>query len=209
MARAWASASSSRRRMTAPIARRSTLKKAGVGVAQIVDLRPETEGSLADAARAAGIEIIAAPRSLASNGRLRVKAVRIRHPGGDRTLACDALLMSGGWTPSVHLFSQSRGKLVFDEALAALQAGSVGSARAIRRRLQRGLRSCRGAQRGRRSRARGGGGGRLRRGGSANLRGQRQSSGVGRLVCCSIARRSSIVARKPSSTSRTTSAPRM
>ena len=27
--------------------------------------------------------------------------------------------MSGGWTPSVHLFSQSRGKLAFDEALQA------------------------------------------------------------------------------------------
>ena len=31
--------------------------------------------------------------------------------------------MSGGWTPSVHLFSQSRGKLVFDEALQAFLPG--------------------------------------------------------------------------------------
>ena len=61
------------------------LKKAGVGVAQIVDLRPEAEGSLADAARAAGIEIIAAAAILGVQGRLRVKAVRIKHPGGDRT----------------------------------------------------------------------------------------------------------------------------
>ena len=28
--------------------------------------------------------------------------------------------MSGGWTPSVHLHSQSRGKLVFDDARADL-----------------------------------------------------------------------------------------
>ena len=100
------------------------LKKAGVGVAQIVDLRPEAEGSLTDAARAAGIEIIAAAAILGVQGRLRVKAVRIKHPGGDRTLACDALLMSGGWTPSVHLFSQSRGKLVFDEALQLFKPGA-------------------------------------------------------------------------------------
>ncbi len=100
------------------------LKKAGVGVAQIVDLRPETEGSLTDAARAAGIEIIAAAAILGVQGRLRVKAVRIEHPGGDRILACDALLMSGGWTPSVHLFSQSRGKLVFDEALQLFKPGA-------------------------------------------------------------------------------------
>ncbi len=31
-----------------------------------------------------------------------------------RKIPVDALLMSGGWTPSVHLFSQSRGKLKFD-----------------------------------------------------------------------------------------------
>ena len=100
------------------------LKKAGVGVAQIVDLRPEAEGSLTDAARAAGIEIIAAAAILGVQGRLRVKAVRIKHPGGDRILACDALLVSGGWTPSVHLFSQSRGKLVFDEALQLFKPGA-------------------------------------------------------------------------------------
>ena len=32
--------------------------------------------------------------------------------------------MSGGWTPSVHLFSQSRGKLVFDEALQVFKPGA-------------------------------------------------------------------------------------
>ena len=32
--------------------------------------------------------------------------------------------MSGGWTPSVHLFSQSRGKLVFDEALQLFRPGA-------------------------------------------------------------------------------------
>ena len=41
-----------------------------------------------------------------------------------RTVACDALMMSGGWTPSVHLFSQSRGKLAFDEALQVFKPGA-------------------------------------------------------------------------------------
>ncbi len=44
--------------------------------------------------------------------------------GRERKVACDALLMSGGWTPSVHLFSQSRGKLVFDEALQLFKPGA-------------------------------------------------------------------------------------
>ncbi len=100
------------------------LKKAGVNVALIVDLRPDTKGALADAARAAGVEIIAGAAILGTEGRLSVKAVRIRHMGKDRTVACDALIMSGGWTPSVHLFSQSRGKLVFDEALQLFKPGS-------------------------------------------------------------------------------------
>ena len=39
---------------------------------------------------------------------------------GGRTRAADALLLSGGWTPTVHLYAQARGKLRYDEALAAL-----------------------------------------------------------------------------------------
>jgi sarcosine oxidase, subunit alpha len=100
------------------------LKTAGVGVALIADLRPEARGPLADSARAAGIEVIAGAAILGVDGRLRVNAVRIKHSGGERKVACDALLMSGGWTPSVHLFSQSRGKLVFDEALQLFKPGA-------------------------------------------------------------------------------------
>jgi sarcosine oxidase, subunit alpha len=100
------------------------LEKAGVGVALIVDLRREASGPLPDAARGAGIEVVAGAEILGADGRLRINAVRIKQPGGDRTVACDALLMSGGWTPSVHLFSQSRGKLVFDEALRLFKPGA-------------------------------------------------------------------------------------
>src|SRR6202167_3338127 len=99
------------------------LKKAGIGVALIADLRPEAEGPLANSARAAGSEVIAGAEILGAHGRLRVNAVRIRHQGEARKVACDALLMSGGWTPSVHLFSQSRGKLVFDETLQLFKPG--------------------------------------------------------------------------------------
>jgi sarcosine oxidase, subunit alpha len=100
------------------------LKTAGVGVALIIDLRPESKGPLANAAQAAGIEVSAGAEVLGADGRLRVNAVRIKHPDGERKVACDALLMSGGWTPSVHLFSQSRGKLVFDEALRLYKPGA-------------------------------------------------------------------------------------
>src|ERR1700723_115020 len=99
-------------------------KKAGVGVALIVDLRSEAKGALADAAQAAGIEVVAGAEILGADGRLRVNAVRIKRRGAERKVACDALIMSGGWTPSVHLFSQSRGKLIFDEALQLFKPGA-------------------------------------------------------------------------------------
>ena len=36
-----------------------------------------------------------------------------------RVIACDLLAVSGGWNPAVHLFSQSRGTLRYDQRLAA------------------------------------------------------------------------------------------
>ncbi|BCH63855.1 sarcosine oxidase subunit alpha [Agrobacterium vitis] len=94
------------------------LKKAGVQIVAIIDSRRNPgPGVLADA-KAAGIEVLTEHCVLDTAGRLRVKSITIASKGGfdRRKLAVDALLMSGGWTPSVHLFSQSRGKLRFDAA---------------------------------------------------------------------------------------------
>jgi sarcosine oxidase subunit alpha len=46
--------------------------------------------------------------------------------GARRVLPCDCVGLSGGWTPAVHLFSQSRGKLAFDADIDAfIPAASV------------------------------------------------------------------------------------
>src|SRR5581483_388723 len=37
--------------------------------------------------------------------------------GSSAHIDCDLVLMSGGWTPTVHLYSQARGKLAYDERL--------------------------------------------------------------------------------------------
>ena len=58
--------------------------------------------------RGAGIEGVIGARG--------VEAVR----AGGQTRDCDALLLSGGWSPTVHLYAQARGRLRYDEALAAL-----------------------------------------------------------------------------------------
>ena len=124
MASRSASAWSSRRRTTAPIAPPSTSsKRASTSRSSPTCARTRT-GRCSEAARAAGLEVAHGAEILGVDGRLRVKSVRIKHQGGERKVACDALIMSGGWTPSVHLFSQSRGKLVFDEALQVFRPGT-------------------------------------------------------------------------------------
>ena len=94
------------------------LKKAGVSIAAIVDLRDNPSGAAVDQARALGIEINHGRAVVKVGGRLRVSSMTIgpKNGGSQRTIAIDALLTSSGWTPSVHLFSQSRGKVAFDDA---------------------------------------------------------------------------------------------
>jgi sarcosine oxidase subunit alpha len=96
---------------------------AGTAITAIADLRNDPAGAAVEAARAAGIPVRPATTIGGTIGRLRVigaDLVPLKEgslKGGRRErLACDLVLMSGGWTPSVHLFSQSRGKLRFDEA---------------------------------------------------------------------------------------------
>ncbi|TPM36118.1 sarcosine oxidase subunit alpha family protein [Mesorhizobium sp. B2-3-4] len=60
-------------------------------------------------------------RTLASAiGRLRVEAVTL--DDGSR-LDADCVLVSGGWTPTIHLFGQAKGKLAWSEARAAFLPG--------------------------------------------------------------------------------------
>ena len=58
-----------------------------------------------------------------------------------RAIACDLLAVSGGWNPVVHLFSQSRGTIRYDERLAAYVPDSAVSAYSRRRRRLRRLRA--------------------------------------------------------------------
>ena len=92
------------------------LKRAGIGIAAIVDLRDNPSGLLVDEARALGIEVNHGRAVTSANGSQRIKSmtVQAKAGGAERTIAVDALLMSAGWTPSVHMFSQSRGKVAFD-----------------------------------------------------------------------------------------------
>ena len=103
------------------------LHRAGASIKAIVDVRAgPSNGALPEAARRAGLPIETQSTVIGTSGRLRVRAVRIQKvdasgaaAGPARRIRCDLVLMSGGLTPSVHLFSQSRGKLAWDESLGA------------------------------------------------------------------------------------------
>ncbi len=60
-------------------------------------------------------------------GRSGVAGVKV----GSQNRPADTLLLSGGWTPTVHLFMQARGKLRYDESLAALVPSGVVEAVAV------------------------------------------------------------------------------
>jgi len=96
------------------------LARAGVEIAAIADLRETADGALPAAARAAGHKVLTGTVVAGTSGRRRITGVRLAGRDGRATsVACDLLLMSGGFTPNVSLFSQSRGKLRFDETLKA------------------------------------------------------------------------------------------
>ena len=103
------------------------LQQAGVFVAVIADVRARQSSAAAQALQA-GIPVRCGATVLGTSGRLRVNAVRLARLENDAVTAsetqpCDLLLMAGGYTPSVHLHSQSRGKLQWDETLQAFLPG--------------------------------------------------------------------------------------
>jgi len=105
------------------------LNAAGVAIAAVADLRSEAVGALPDAVRRAGIEVLPGSTVLGTDGELRVNAITLgRVQGGTvqagQRVPCDSVLMSGGFTPSVHLFSQSRGKLRWHDELEAFVPGA-------------------------------------------------------------------------------------
>ncbi|MFU8899417.1 MAG: sarcosine oxidase subunit alpha family protein [Roseinatronobacter sp.] len=97
-----------------------TLRKAGVGVAAVVDARAQATGALPEQARAMGIRVLTGKGIRKVKGRGHVNGVeicRIDSKGTAYTekLDCDAIAMSGGWSPVVHLWSHCGGKLLWDE----------------------------------------------------------------------------------------------
>ncbi|GGC49682.1 sarcosine oxidase subunit alpha [Siccirubricoccus deserti] len=112
------------------------LQDAGAGVVAILDLRAAPPAALREAAAARGIAVRPAHGIAATRGGARVTGVLAAplRPDGSpdaaraEALACDLVLMAGGWTPNLALFSQARGRLRWDAAADAFLPGETAEA---------------------------------------------------------------------------------
>ncbi len=96
-----------------------TLKEAGLEVPAVIDARAQVWGPLPEQARGLGIRIECGKAVTAVNGRNRVIGVGVAVQAGEgaviEDIACDAVAMSGGWSPTVHLWSHCGGRLLWDD----------------------------------------------------------------------------------------------
>jgi sarcosine oxidase subunit alpha len=93
------------------------LREAGLDIALIADLRATSRSC-------DGIRIVSGARVLGTGGRRRVRFIDLQIGASRERIACDVVAMSGGWTPSIHLYAQARGKPKYDPALGAFVPGA-------------------------------------------------------------------------------------
>ena len=94
----------------------------GIRVNAIIDIRDKVTSSIVNQAEKLGIKIYNSFTIVDTSGYRRIKNISIMKlskdgqsvTGSKTQINCDCLGVSGGWTPAVHLFTQSGGKLKFD-----------------------------------------------------------------------------------------------
>ncbi len=103
----------------------SALKNMGVTVVAVIDSRIATPGKramkhLGDTTLKQGFTVVKV------NGFSSIKSISVARTlgenevlGSTEQIVCDSLCISGGWTPTVHLFSHAQGKLEFSDAIGA------------------------------------------------------------------------------------------
>ena len=97
------------------------LADANIRIPVIIDVRESISAGLKDEVERRGIDLVLGASMSKTSGKLRLKSLEIYSPktGSKRSVNCDALIMSGGWTPSLHLWSHSKGGIKWDTDLAA------------------------------------------------------------------------------------------
>jgi sarcosine oxidase subunit alpha len=89
------------------------LVAAGVPVKLLLDSRGDSPAQLAKWLRAQNVEVRPGTSVVKAAGRKRLERLLL---GTQEEVTCDALGTSAGWLPAVHLWSQARAPLAWDEA---------------------------------------------------------------------------------------------
>ena len=90
----------------------------GIRIAAVIDSRT-------DAPKTNRYEVMAGAVVTNSTGRLGLSSITVRMANGQsRNVACQALGVSGGWNPNVHMTCHQRGRPVWDAGLAAFVPGA-------------------------------------------------------------------------------------
>ena len=131
-------------------------QRAGREVVGVVDARQNPVGALVQAAMDAGIDVISGHGVVEALGRSRVRSAVIAPmdawgdalTGPSRRLDCNLIACSGGWSPTLHLSSQTGTRprwsdtatafLPGDPGARAICAGAVTGARSLRECVQGG-----------------------------------------------------------------------
>jgi len=98
-----------------------SLNSSGATINSVIDIRNKSNSSIVKQAEKLGIKIHWNHTVVNTNGYKRINSVELMKLSEDATRVegnkikeeCDCLGISGGWTPRVHLFTQSGGKLKF------------------------------------------------------------------------------------------------
>jgi len=100
-----------------------SLTQKGIKVRAIIDNREQVDSKLLYEVEKNKIKVFKGFTVVNTSGYKRIKKISIMELSKDGqnvigskiNISCDCLGMSGGWTPAVHLFTQSGGKLKFRE----------------------------------------------------------------------------------------------
>ncbi|MEH6578416.1 MAG: sarcosine oxidase subunit alpha family protein [Amphritea sp.] len=104
------------------------LQQKGVTVEALIDIRQNPPQAMSKLASSHNIKVLTGCAVHNVLGKKKVKGVEVASLTAQNTLGsdnlrinCDLVVQSSGWTPTVHLFSQAGGKLLFDEEQLCLR----------------------------------------------------------------------------------------
>jgi sarcosine oxidase subunit alpha len=103
------------------------LRQAGANVAAVVDVRANISDTMRNLASDAGAEMLIGHAVIGTDGGKALSGIKVQRfdstsgtlSGEPRLIEADCLLMSGGWSPTIHLASQAGAKAQWDAELQA------------------------------------------------------------------------------------------